>query len=200
MRIGCYVQGGMDKAVVRGLAKRWCPDAELAEARFRGSSRESFRREIRKSLLDLKDGKECDVLVVLTDADANPWRTVKSRESSRIPTDCGHLTLFGVADRNIECWLAIDRGALASEFGCRAEDIPVPPEDPSGFVKGGFERRARSRRRDIQECVSDYVEQASLKPWIEESRSFAAFYDDARSLALRNGCPFPNERETERHR
>ena len=198
MRIGCYVQGGMDKAVVRGLAKRWCPGAELAEARFRGSSRESFRREIRKSLLDLKDGKECDVLVVLTDADANPWRTVKSRESSRIPTDCGHLTLFGVADRNIECWLAIDRGALANELGCRVEDIP--PGDPSGFVKGGFKRRARSRGQDVQEYVSDYVKQAPLRPWIEESRSFATFYEDARRLALRTGCPFPNEREAERHR
>ena len=200
MRIGCYVQGGMDKAVVRGLAKRWCPGAELAETRFRGSSRESFRREIRKSLLDLKDGKECDVLVVLTDADANPWRTVKRRESSRIPTDCGHLTLFGVADRNIECWLAIDRGALANELGCRVEDIPVPPKDPSDFVKGGFERRARSRGQDVQECVSDYVKQAPLRPWIEESRSFATFYEDARRLALRTGCPFPNEREAERHR
>lgn len=200
MRIGCYVQGGMDKAVVRGLAKRWCPGAELAEARFRGSSRESFRREIRKSLLDLKDGKECDVLVVLTDADANPWRTVKSRESSRIPTDCGHLTLFGVADRNIECWLAIDRGALANELGCRVEDIPVPPEDPSGFVKGRFERRARSREQDVQECVSDYVEQAWLRSWIEKSDDFADFYGDVRRLALRTGCPFPNEREAERHR
>ena len=38
MRIGYYVQGAMDESVVRGLAKRWCPDAELAEGRFRGSS------------------------------------------------------------------------------------------------------------------------------------------------------------------
>ena len=198
MRIGYYVQGAMDESVVRGLAKRWCPDAELAEGRFRGSSGESFRREIHKTLMGLKDGKECDVLVVLTDADAHPWREVKRRESSRIPNDCGHLTLFGVADRNIECWLAIDRGALASELGCRVEEIPV--EDPSGFVKGGFERRARIEGQDLQECVSDYVERASLKSWIEESDSFRNFYEDARSLALRTKCPFPNERETGWHR
>ena len=149
-------------------------------------------------MLDLKDGKECDVLVVLTDADANPWRTVKRRELSRIPTDCGNLTLFGVADRNIEFWLAIDRGALANELGCRVEDIP--PGDPSGFVKGGFERRARSRGQDVQECVSDYVKQAWLRSWIEKSDDFADFYGDVRRLALRTGCPFPNEREAERHR
>ena len=55
MKLGYYVQGGMDEAVVQGLANRWCPDSELAEGRFRGSSGESFRREIRKSLIDLKD-------------------------------------------------------------------------------------------------------------------------------------------------
>ena len=200
MRIGYYVQGAMDESVVRGLAKRWCPDAELAEGRFRGSSGESFRREIHRTLMGLKDGKECDVLVVLTDADANPWRAVKTRESSRIPKDCEHLTLFGVADRNIECWLAIDRGALASELGCCVEEIPVLPKDPSGFVKGGFDRRARNRGQDVQECVSDYVERASLRSWIEGSDSFGDFYEDARSLALLTKCPFPNERETGRRR
>ena len=54
MKIGCYVQGAADEAFVHGLAERWCPDAELAEGKFRGSSRESFRREIEKALLDLR--------------------------------------------------------------------------------------------------------------------------------------------------
>ena len=54
MKIGYYVQGDADEAVVWGLAKRWCPDAELAEGQFRGASKESFRREIAKSLMDLK--------------------------------------------------------------------------------------------------------------------------------------------------
>ena len=79
MKIGYYVQGDMDEAVLQGLARRWCPDAELAEGRFRGSSGESFRREIRKSLMDLKNDKECDFLVMLTDADTNRWRDVKRR-------------------------------------------------------------------------------------------------------------------------
>ena len=42
MRIGYYVQGDTDEAVVWGLARRWCPDAALAPPRFRGSSKESF--------------------------------------------------------------------------------------------------------------------------------------------------------------
>ena len=76
MKIGYCVQGDADEAVVRGLADRWCPSAELAQGLFRGSSRESFRREIRKALLDLKDSKACGALVVLTDADANRWQEV----------------------------------------------------------------------------------------------------------------------------
>ena len=46
MKIGYCVQGDVDEAIVRGLAERWCPDAELAEGRFRGSSRGSFRRGV----------------------------------------------------------------------------------------------------------------------------------------------------------
>ena len=136
MKIGYCVQGVADEAVVRGLADRWCPGAELAAGTFRGSSGETLRREIRKALLDLKDSKACDALVVLTDADANRWRDVKRREWGKVPDDCRHLTLFGVADRNVECWLAADPGALAAELGCRAEEIP--PDDPSAFVKQRF--------------------------------------------------------------
>ena len=192
MRIGYYVQGAMDEAVVHGLARRWCPNAELAEGRFRGSSGESFRREIRKSLMDLKD-KECDFLVVLTDADADRWQEVKRREWEKVPQDCRHLTLFGVADRNIECWLAIDRPALANVLECGFDDIPEG--DPSGFVKRRFGLTGRDRMREGRERVRDFVAETSLRPWIEGSDSFGDFYDAARSLASQNECPFPNELE-----
>ena len=194
MKIGYYVQGDMDEAVVHGLARRWCSGAELVAGLFRGSSQQSFRREIEKSLIDLKDDKKCNFLVVLTDADTNRWQHVKSRKSGRVPEQCRHLTLFGVADRNIECWLAADRGALAGELGCRPEDIPA--DDPSGFVKRRFGLGGRTQQKAARERVSDYVAGASLKPWIQESPSFRSFYDDARALAQRAECPsFPNELE-----
>ena len=129
MKIGDYVQGNADEAVVWGLAKRWCPDAELAEGRFRGASGESFRREIAKSLMDLKSDKRCDIIVVLTDTDANRWRDVKRRESDRIPEDCQHLTPYGVADRNIECWLAllIRRARRVERSSCDCPDSDWKP-------------------------------------------------------------------------
>ncbi len=195
MKIGYYVQGDADEAVVKGLAKRWCPDAELAEGKFRGASRESFRREIANSLRDLKSDKRCDILVVLTDADANLWRDVKRLEWDRIPEDCQHLTLFGVADRNIECWMAIDRGALARELKCRVEEIPT--DDPSDFIKRHFGLPGSNKldKDDAKARIRDYVAEAPLRAWIRNSDSFEDFYEDARDLAAQNECSIPNERE-----
>ncbi len=193
MKIGYYVQGDTDEAVIRGLAKRWCPGAKLAEGRFRGASKQSFRREIANSLMDLRSDKKCDVIVVLTDADVNRWQRVKQDEKKKIPTDCQYLTLFGVADRNIECWLAIDRGALARELECREEDIPEP--DPSNFVKRRFGLTDRDTRQNAKARICNYVARASLREWIEGSDSFEDFYKEVRRWANQNGCTFPNELE-----
>ncbi|MBI1928103.1 hypothetical protein HYR99_28145 [Candidatus Poribacteria bacterium] len=65
MKIGYYVQGDTDEAFVWGLVKRWCPKAVLAKGKFRGSDKVSLRREIKKALIDLKDEKACDILVML---------------------------------------------------------------------------------------------------------------------------------------
>ena len=196
MKIGYYVQGDTDEAVVRGLARRWCPQAELAPPRFRGSSKDSFRRELGKSLVDLVGHKECDIVVVLTDADANPWREVLSRESARIPQDYRHLTVCGVADRNMEWWLAIDRNALALELDCRAEDVPADEPHLSKFVKRCFGLTNRDTRDEAKERVCSYVHRASLGHWIQSSKSFEDFYAGARRWALQNACSLPNELET----
>lgn len=195
MRIGYYVQGTTDEAFVRGLAQRWCPDADVAAGKFRGSSKESFRREIAKALWDLRDDKRCDVLVVLTDSNLNPWREVKRREWNRVPVDCRHICVFGVAERNIECWLAINRHALAKELSCNPADIPN--HDPSGFVKRRFGLGERDLARgDAKTRVSRFVTHAPVKSWIEGSESFESFYKDARSLAARTNCDVPNELES----
>ncbi len=196
MRIGYYVQGDTDEAVVQGFARRWCPRAALAPPRFRGASKESFRRELRKSLMDLIRHKECDIVVVLTDADANPWHEVRNRESARIPEDYRHLTVFGVAERNMEWWLAIDRNALAQELNCRVEEIPADEPRLSRFVKRCFGLTDRDTRDEGKERVCRYVLQASLRPWIQDSRSFEDFYEGARRWALQNACSLPNELET----
>ena len=145
--------------------------------------------------MDLVGDKVCDIVVVLTDADVNPWRDVRRREAARIPENCRHVTVFGVADRNIEWWLAIDRIALARELDCRVEDIPRDEPHLSNFVKRRFGLTDRGTREDAKERVCQYILKASLRSWIRDSDSFGAFYDEARSWAAKNGCPLPNELE-----
>lgn len=194
MKIGYYVQGSADEAFVHGLAQRWCPDAERAQSKFRGSSGISFRREIEKALWDLRDDKSCDLLVVLTDSDENAWRDVQKREWARVPVDCRHMCVFGVAERNIECWLAIDRVALARELQCDPSDIPT--DDPSSFVKRRFGLGERdAARTEAKDRVSRFVKGAPMKSWIEGSESFEEFYEDVRRLAKQRKCDLPNERE-----
>ncbi|MFI5378563.1 MAG: hypothetical protein ACHRHE_04645 [Tepidisphaerales bacterium] len=194
MKIGYYVQGAMDVAFVCGLAQRWCPRAELAEPVMRGSSKETFRREIRKAMLDLRDAKGCDILVVLTDSDVNSWRDVKRQESAKVPDTCQHLCVFGVAERNIECWLSIDRQQLAAQLDCGPDDIPM--DDPSGFVKRRFGMGERDEQRQAaKERVRDFVATANLKAWIDGSDSFGDFYEEARRLAVQVDCDMVNERD-----
>jgi hypothetical protein len=100
------------------------------------------------------------------------------------------MCVFGVAERNIECWLSTDRRQLASCLECSPEEIPT--EDPSGFVQRRF---ALSDPANAQNRVRDFVADAGLKAWINDSESFAMFYDDVRDLAARCNCKLPNERD-----
>jgi hypothetical protein len=195
MRVGYYVQGAADEAFVWGLVGRWCPHTQMAEGKFRGSSRTSFRREIEKALWDLRDDKRCDVLVVLTDSDVAPWREVRKREWNRVPEDCRHLCVYGVAERNIECWLAVDRVALARELRCEPHEIPSA--DPAGFVKRRFGLGERDTARDdAKDRVKQFVCRVPMKPWIDGSESFRTFYTDCRALAAQLHCEMPNEMES----
>ena len=128
----------------------------------------------------------------MTDSDENRWQEVKQREWKKVPQDCQHLAVFGVADRNIECWLALDRQALADEIHCDANDLAV--DDPKGVIESGFEYG----RRDIEEVkrrIRDFVCNGPIKNWIRAGDSFEDFYGDVRALAARTGCNVPNERD-----
>jgi hypothetical protein len=194
MRIGFYVEGSTDEALLEGLRLRWCPDAEVAMAAFRGRARRSLRRDIEKSLMILCDARSSDVVVLLIDSDEARWQDVLRRESAHIPVQYQHRTVFGVAERNIECWLAADRDALAREIGCATEELAV--EDPKGIVERGFGyRNAGVDVADVKARISEFVRNSSIRNWIRNSDSFARFYDDVRALAGQSRCQIPNERE-----
>lgn len=189
MTIGYSVEGATDRAFLEGLRQRWCPDAELIEGSFRGASGRSLRRDIPHICREL-DHKGASVIVFLTDANKQDWRQVKQRESDRIPPDFCHRKLYGVAERNIECWLAADRDYLARRLGISPETLKA--SDPKGVFEHTLGITSYDRKeKDIAAIVCD----APLWSWLKHSPSFKSFYEDARSLSKRQGCVIPNERE-----
>ncbi|MGH9844983.1 MAG: hypothetical protein ACREEM_40215 [Blastocatellia bacterium] len=187
MKIGYCVEGSTDRGFVKGLADRWCPQAELIEGRFRGSTGLRLRAEIPKICIELSE-KGCDVFLFLTDANTAAWKEVAKNQSKLVPARFKHCTLSGVADRNIESWLRTDKEWIARETGRSASDFDV--EDPKGI----FESALGITGRDKKETeIASLVSRAPLKNWIQHSKSFERFYRDARKLANSLKCSMPDE-------
>lgn len=188
MSIGYSVEGATDRAFLEGLRRRWCPDATLVEGSFRGKSDISLRRDIPRICQEL-NYKGADVIVFLTDANDQDWREVKDREHSWVPAEFQHLTIYGVAERNIECWLTADRVYAAKQLGVSPEALDPP--DPKGIFERALGITSYDRK---EEEIAAFVYDAPIRNWLS-SRSFEAFYEDARALSIRIKLPIPNERD-----
>ena len=190
MKIGYGVEGWADRAFLRGLRARWCPSAELVEGSFRGTTRLAIKRELGAICMQLQS-KGAQVFVFLTDANLLNWRHVRQRELAYVPDACRAFTAYGVPDRNIECWLAANAAYLAAELG-----VDVGQLESAGDPKGIVHRALRDLTPPEREArIEQIVRSADLRAWIHRSPSFETFYEDARALALRADCSFPNERE-----
>ncbi|MEW6744535.1 MAG: hypothetical protein AB1486_17410 [Planctomycetota bacterium] len=84
------------KTVLRGLRDRWCPDAQMVEGSFRGTTGLSLRRELRKICDDLFERKGCDVLVFLSDADEAAWRKLRRKEVAKLPEQVRVFAVYGI--------------------------------------------------------------------------------------------------------
>jgi hypothetical protein len=189
MSIGYSVEGATDRAFLEGLRRRWCPDVTLIEGAFRGKSRIRLRRDIPKICQELAH-KGARVIVFLTDANKQNWRQVKQRESALVPDHFLHMTLYGVADRNIECWLAADRDYLARLLGLSPKDLAV--DDPKGVIERALGITSYDRK---EEKIASIVHYAPLRNWLKRSPSFETFYEDTRILSKQEQYNIPNERE-----
>lgn len=191
MKIGYAVQGSTDRAFLRGLAERWCPDAEMIEGAFRGSTGLSLRRELAKICDDLFHHKACDVLIFLSDADVADWREVQRREIDKLPENVRDFVAYGMADRNIECWLCADPHYIAKKTAHQPESFDVP--DPkTSFEAALVISRDDKKEPEIAALVSK-AEVAVLKRWLT-SQSFEDFYDQLWSLGKRRACQIENLR------
>lgn len=181
MKIGYGVEGSTDRAFITGLQRRLCPSAELIEGRFRGSTGESLRREIPNICSDLSyKGANC--IVFLTDANDASWHIVKSREFKRVPDDIKHSTIYGVAQRNIECWITADE--------IYTRKIGINPDTIRGIdPKPEFERAIGITGIDKQEnAIANLIEAAPLEKWQLSSKSFNDFCGQMQTVSRLFNC------------
>ncbi|MBM4027642.1 MAG: hypothetical protein FJ280_19915 [Planctomycetes bacterium] len=189
MKIGYSVEGSTDRAFLEGLRRRWCPQAQLVEGLFRGTSGLSQRREIRRVCVELT-AKGAVLIVFLRDANNESWRDVLKADEERCRPDHRHLTVFGVCDRNVECWFCTDANWMGKETGCPADMFRVP--DP----KDTFEKAVGITRLDKkEEQIATMVQQAPLKNWLS-NRSFRDFYERIWDKSKERGCQVENLRES----
>ena len=185
MKIGYSVQGSTDRALLEGLRRRWCPNAQAVEGRFRGSTKLSLRREYR-NICDEFLARGVDVMVFLTDADEAPWRDVQRNERSKFPRECLSLAVHGVADRNVESWLCAAPEWLGRRLNAQPSTFRC--DDP----KAAFEKAIAMDRDDRRENeIAELVKNAPLQEWLT-SESFEDFYEQVRSRGQQLGRAVEN--------
>jgi hypothetical protein len=188
MKIGYSVEGSTDRALLDGLRQRWCPQAQLVEGHFRGSTAQSRRREIPRICFELQN-KEVDCIVFLTDSNEAQWRDVLRGEEARCRPEHRLVTVFGVCLRNVECWLATDADHIANRFARSRHEFAI--DDPKGVVEAAFGISADDKK---EAEIATFVCNAPLRHWLN-NHSFADFYDALRGKSRELGCQIENLRE-----
>jgi hypothetical protein len=190
MKIAFCVEGSADRAILQGLRDRWCPQAELVEGRFRG---QLPRSQIAKECKILS-AMGADLIIFLRDANLENWRDVLRADGAKCPPESRHLAVFGVCDRNAECWLAADPDHLSNRIGRPRHELQS--EDPSSFVKAGFGLVGFDKDQKEPQ-VADYVVSAPLSKWLA-NKSFENFYDQLRQKSKEFHCQIENLRDPNR--
>ena len=137
--------------------------------------------------------KGSDVLVFLTDWASDHWRDVQAREFQMVSVECRDITVYGVAHRNVECWIAADPEYCAARLPATNAD-ELRGADP----KDALNKARRQWGADADERLAEIVRGAPIRRWLKESESFEKFYEDCRDLSRSPalGCTIPNERES----
>lgn len=190
MKIGYSAEGSTDRAMLKGLQRRWCPGAELVEGRFRGTSGQSQRREIPRTSLELAF-KGADVIVFLRDANDEDWRQVLKADEARCRPEHQHLAVFGVCARNAESWLCCDPSWIAAQTGREPKEFIV--DDPKTVFEKAIGVTGRERK---EEEIASLVERAPLRNWLTNP-SFENFYKKLWEKSKQvPGCRLENLRES----
>ncbi len=192
-KIGIIYQGPNDLGFLQGLCRRLRCDAELIPAISRGRTRISIRRQASKIWQSFRKAG-VDLVVRLTDADAERWQDVKREEERHFPQEARSVLVCGVATRNLEHWLVADPGYAKDALGLGPEALAAA-EAITGNVKAAIVDRRRNGEKHsdfVERLVADAPREV-FRRWLQ-TESLGSFYDVCRAAAHRENCQVPNER------
>ncbi len=111
------------------------------------------------------------MIVFLRDSNTEGWREVLKSDEARCQAEHSHIVVFGVCDRNIECWLCCDAQLIANQTGKNPQDFQI--EDPKGVFESAL---GITRTEKKEEEIANFVEHAPLQNWLV-NKSFENFYE-----------------------
>lgn len=197
--IGIIAEDKVQKAVARGFIERWCKGANIYDSyQISGSKiypRQSYRsNSSASSISSIVEicflNHSCDYVVILKDADETGHNVALQQLRPGVSNRIDYV-LLAIPDRNIECWLALDRHGVAEL--CRCSEESIPSTNPAAFIKGRLKSREDAESGwNIQNEISNYTKLVSLRSWLADA-SFKRFYSDVRAAASRRGCLIPDE-------
>ncbi|MBE0540668.1 MAG: hypothetical protein IH623_04705 [Verrucomicrobia bacterium] len=156
------------------------------EGRFRG---QLPRSQIPKECKILTQ-KGADLIIFLRDSNLENWRDVLRADEAKCPTEFRHRVIFGVCDRNAECWLAKAPDHLSAKKGCSRAELNT--DDPSPVVKKAFGLVGFDKEQQ-EPVLAAYVRSAPLKQWLQ-NKSFENFYEQLWHQSQQKGCTLENLR------
>lgn len=131
---------------------------------------------------------------MLRDANNENWRDVQQADAKCCSPQHQQDAIFGVCDRNVECWLTADADYASVQTGRPAEDYRV--DDP----KTVFENAMGITSLDRKEArIADFTRGAPLRAWLN-NRSFEDFYGQLRQKSKERNCQIENLRERSKDR
>ncbi len=190
-------QGENDIGFLEGLRDRLGCEAEsvtylLGLPRLRQRGHFTLKRDAAR----ISEGHpSADLIVRLTDGDADRPQDAYREELRRWPASVQSKLVCGVCDRDIEHWMCLDPDYAARRLCYSLGQLPKERKERTGFLKGRIDemRGSQSRKDYVARFVREAPKETVLR-WLANP-AFRHFYDQCRDKAQQHDCVVANLRD-----
>jgi hypothetical protein len=139
--------------------------------------------------------RNADLIVRLTDGDANRPQDACREELERWPSHARPKLVCGVCDRDVEHWICLDPDYAARRLHFAPDQLPKERKDRSGFIKHRIdEARGSQARKDFVAGFVRDAQVATMRRWLANP-AFGTFYSECVRAAKLQDCEVNDERK-----